>query len=144
MGHIKLRDDLIFEVVGDQLMVCDPKAGVVHKLSGRVASAVSSLQTDSTTTIDAEIASQLVVAGIAVASDASTTRRRVLLGGAALAGGGLATVLLPSATAAASGLGDGDDGSGGNGGSGGDGDPLEDEGLGGSGGNGGNGGAASP
>jgi hypothetical protein len=133
MAHIKLRDDLLFEAVGGQLMVCDPAAGVVHNLSGDTAAAVGSLRNGSSAGIDAAIADQLVAAGIAVPGDPSTTRRRVLLGGAALAGSGVATVLLPTSAAAASGLG-------GNGGSGGEGDPIEDEGLGGIGGNGGNGG----
>lgn len=127
MVRLKLANDLIFEVVGGELMVCDPTAGVVHKLSGASASAVESLHADPTARVDAKVADQLVAAGIAVRIVPLTTRRNVLVGGSVLATGGVFSMMLPSAAAAAShpegGLGDiggvGGNAGGGNGGAGG-------------------------
>lgn len=154
MARLKLASHLTFDVLDGQLLVCDPRAGVVHELSGSVATAVESLQGNPAAPIDDEVARQLVAAGIAVPLGNPNTRRHVLIGGAALATGGVVSMVLPTASAAAStpggGLGDGDldelGGGGGNGGAGGDGDvedpedPVDpDEGFGGSGGNGGGG-----
>lgn len=125
MVRLKLADDLIFEVVGGELMVCDPTAGVVHKLGGATASAVESLRADPTAGVDAKVADQLVAAGIAVWIVPPTTRRNVLVGGAVLATGGVVSMMLPSAAAAASHPEDGLGAIGGNGGNGGNGGAAE-------------------
>ncbi|HWJ63227.1 MAG TPA: hypothetical protein VNS19_14750, partial [Acidimicrobiales bacterium] len=93
---------LIVEAVGDELLVCAPDGGEVHRLAGPARGTFEAVASGAPAT-DQPALHALEALGLVASTRSSLTRRQLLVGAATTLGAvGIATVILPDAAAAAS------------------------------------------
>jgi hypothetical protein len=92
-------DRVRVERLGDELLVLDPERGVVHRIA---AVDVRAIAAGHAAAYEGAMSAPALDAVVQALGAPRWDRRRVLASGAALVGAGVATVLLPSAAAAAS------------------------------------------
>lgn len=102
---VKLCEGMVVEDLGGEYLVCDPKYSQVHRVSAEGAPWLAELLSGETIEVSgSQRVSKLLHAGLLQeVSGFSTSRRKVLkTAGSAVATIGIATIVLPSAAAAAS------------------------------------------